>query len=388
MNKDTTTEPALNPQPEPQANSGGNHVRASWNFSLHDIRMNLAHCSHEAKEILIACFLWCIEPKHPVSRPEFAQAIDYDASTIYRIYSGKYINATTRERLEVPPKMVDAARAWLARQRKAYTPIGEFILTPTAERIFLACNLARESKTPVFLWGRSHIGKTWALEKFTADNNHGRTIYVRMKAATGLGGMVKRINERCGNSDKANTADSIDRIKRALTPDTLLILDELHLLQYTYRLNSFFACLEVIREIYDEVGCGMLLCGTELLLEKMRGGKQGEMEQLLRRGVHKFHLPKMPSKEDIAAILGHYGIKFPAKREVVNIEVDGQHISEISYDLLRQLAKDDGIKSITERLRYAEKIASKAKTFATMDHFVEADTRIKSNRIVDNSDWD
>ena len=389
MNKDTTTspEPEDNNQPEPQANSG-NNVRASWNFSLHDIRMNLAHCSHDAKEILIACFLWCIDAKHPVSRPEFATAIGFDPSTIYRIYSGKYINATTRERLEVPPKMVDASRAWLARQRKAYTPIGEFIVTPTAERIFHACNLARESKTPVFLWGRSHIGKTWALEKFAADNNHGRTIYVRMKAATGLGGMVKRINERCGNSDKANTADSIDRIKRALSPDTLLILDELHLLQYTYRLNSFFACLEVIREIYDEVGCGMLLCGTELLLEKMRGGTHGEMEQLLRRGVHKFHLPKMPSKDDITAILGHYGVEFPAKKKTLSIVVDGEHINEIPFDLLRQLAKDHGIKAITERLRYAEKIAAKARTFTTMAHFVEAHVRIQSNGAVDNSDWD
>ena len=350
--------------------------------------MNLAHCSHEAKEALVSCFLWSIDPKHPVTRQEFATAIGADPSTVYRLYAGKYINSTTRERLEAPAKLVQAARTWLARQKKAYTPVGDFILTPTAERIWRTCRLALESKTVAFLWGRSHIGKTWALEKFAGDNNHGRTIYVRMKAASGLGGMVRRINERCGNSDRCNTADAVDRIKAALSPDMLLIIDEVHLLQYTYRLSSFFACMEVIREIHDEVGCGMVLCGTQLLLQKMNAGGHGEMEQLMRRGVHKCQLPEMPTRGDLTAILDHHGIPFPAKKAVLNITVDGQHIQEQPYDLLRQLAKVEGIKAITERLRYAEKIAAKARRQATMAHFIEADIRIKANRYADLSDWE
>ena len=380
----TTPEPEDN---QPETNSG-NNVRASWNFSLHDIRVNLAHCSHEAKEALVACFLWSIDPKHPVTRQEFAAAIGADPSTVYRLYAGKYINSTTRERLEAPAKLVQAAKVWLARQRKAYTPQSDFILTPTAGRIWSTCRLALESHSIAFLWGRSHIGKTWALEKFAGDNNHGRTIYVRMKAASGLGGMVRRINERCGNSDRCNTADAVDRIKAALSPDMLLIIDEVHLLQYTYRLSSFFACMEVIREIHDEVGCGMVLCGTQLLLQKMNAGGHGEMEQLMRRGVHKCQLPEMPTRGDLAAILDHHGIPFPAKKDATNITVDGQHITEQPYDLLRQLAKVEGLKAICERLRYAGKIASKARRAATMAHFVEADVRIKANRFADLNDWD
>jgi DNA transposition AAA+ family ATPase len=381
----TATTPPTEEQPEQNT---GNNVRASWNFSLHDVRVNLAHCNHEAKETLVSCFLWSIDPKHPVSRPEFAQAIGADPSTIYRIYSGKYINPTSRERLEAPAKLVQAAKVWLARQRKAYTPQSDFILTPTAERIFRACRLGQESKSVVFLWGRSHIGKTWALEKFAGDNNHGRTIYVRMKAASGLGGMVRRINERCGNSDKCNTADAVDRIKAALSPDMLIIIDEVHLLQYTYRLSSFFACLEVIREIHDEVGCGMVLCGTQLLLDKMRGGTHGEMEQLLRRGVHKVQLPDLPTRADLAAILDHHGMEFPAKKDTVNVTVDGQHIQEQPYELLRQLAKVEGLKAICERLRYAERIAGKSRKQASMAHFIEADVRIKANRFADLNDWE
>lgn len=383
------TATATTPEPEEQPESNnGNNVRASWNFSLHDVRVNLAHCNHEAKDVLVSCFLWSIDPKHPVSRAEFAQAIGADPSTVYRLYTGKYINPNTKERLQPPTKVVQAAKMWLARQRKAYTPQSDFILTPTAERVFRACRLAQESKSVAFLWGRSHIGKTWALEKFTGDNNHGRTIYVRMKAASGLGGMVRRINERCGNSDKCNTADAVDRIKAALSPEMLVIIDEVHLLQYTYRLSSFFACMEVIREIHDEVGCGMVLCGTQLLLEKMKAGSHGEMEQLMRRGVHKVQLPDLPTRGDLTAIFDHHGIPFPAKKDSLSLHVDGQHITEQPYDLLRQLAKVEGLKAICERLRYAERIASRSRVPTAMAHFVEADVRIKANRHADLNDWE
>lgn len=371
----------------PELQNSGNNVRASWNFSLHDVRVNMAHVDHEAKDILIQCFLWCIDSKHPTSRPEFSRAIGYDNSTVGRIFQGKYV-AQDGRRLDVPPKMVTAAKAWLARQKKAFQPVSDFVETPTARRVFLACQLAQESRTPVFLTGRSHIGKSWALEKYAAANNHGRTVYVRMKAACGLGGMVRRINEKIGNSGKCNTAAAIDRIKNGLTPEMLVIFDELHLLMYTYRLASFFACMEVLREIYDETGCGMVLCGTELLLEKMRGGTHGEMEQFIRRGVHKVRLPKMPTREDISAILDHHGIPFPEKKEKINVEVDGKDYVEQPFELLRQLAIRDGLKAITERLRYANKLALKAGDKASIAHFIEADIRITSNQAPDESDWD
>lgn len=368
--------------------NAGNTARASWRISLHDIRVNLAHCRHDAKEAMVSCFLWCIDPRHPVTANEFAAAVEYDVTTIYRIYAGKYLNPATRERLDVPPKLVGAAKAWLSRQRKAFEPIGDFILTPTARRCWRACEFALESHTPVFLLGRSHLGKTWALEKFAADNNHGRTVYTRILAASGLGGLVRLINNRCGNSDKGNTADTIERIKRALTPDTLLILDEVHLLQYTYRQSSFFACLEVIRDIYDHVKCGMVLCGTDLLMDKMRGGTHGEMEQLIRRGVHRFVLPTMPTRGDVEAFLDHYGLPMPPKSAVSRVDVGGVIVAEKPYDLLRQLARDYGAKAICERLRYADKLASKAKVPMSLDHFVMADAMIKSNACADASDWD
>ena len=270
--------PASDRQLQPNS---GNNIRASWNFSTSDVRVNMHHATADRKKVLIDCFLWAIDEKHPSSLNEFAEAVDYDITVVRRLYQGKYTDQKGT-RYDIPERLAENAKQWLARQRKKFQGKDEFVLTPTAKRIWTTLELARESKTVAFITGPSHIGKTWALENYSARNNHGASPFIRMKAASGLGGMIRRISETLGNASKGNTADLTDRIKKAVSPDMLLIFDELHLLMYTYRIGSFFACLEVIREIHDETGCGVALCGTQLLLEKMQGGKHTEMEQLLR----------------------------------------------------------------------------------------------------------
>jgi hypothetical protein len=204
----------------------------------------------------------------------------------------------------------------------------------------------------------------------------------RMKAASGLGGMVRRINESVGNSAKCNTDAGIERIKKALTPNTLLILDEVHLLAYTYRKESFFACVEVIREIIDETHCGCVLNATDLLLSKLNEGSHGEIEQILRRGVHRLRLPSMPTIADLAAIFEHNKLEFPDANLEVTIETKDartgkkMQIHERPRAVIRQLAKTSGLKAITERLRYGRKLASKAGEDVSWNHVMDAHLRI------------
>lgn len=358
----------------------GNNVRASWPFSLHNVRANMTHCTPDRREAMITAFLWCIDEAHPVDRSAFSARIGYSENAVYKVYAGKYRNPDGTQ-LDIPDKMAQAAANFVDLERERMTGGGKgaFVMTPTARKIWTACDLARESQTPVMLFGRSHTGKTEALRHYAAENNHGRTVYVRMKAACGLGGMVRRIGSRCGVSDKANTAALIDRIKNALTPDMVLILDEMHLLQYTYRVQSFFACIEVIREIYDEVKCGMVICGTELLLEKINQGARGEMEQILRRGVHRLHVSI--TRQDIAAIAKAAGLEMPKAGDTVTV----QGITEKPYAMLQQLARDAGLLAIGERLRYAAKIAARRQEPVSWETVVEAHLTI--NSLSEKQDW-
>jgi DNA transposition AAA+ family ATPase len=361
--------------------NAGDGIRASWRYSLDDIRKNTGHLHPDGQRALVDAFLWCIHRDHSLAFRDFSARVGCDPTTLDRLYRGVY-RSSTGDLLQVPTKILREIQHVLTLEReRAEGGKTDFVLTPTAQKIWTACNLARESQTPVFLWGPSHIGKTWALENYAVRNNHGRTIFIRMKAASGLGGMVRKIAQSLGISDKTNTANLLESIRGAVTEDMLLIFDEVHLLQYTYRLSSFFACMEVLRELYDEAKCGVVFCGTKLLLEKLRQGEHKEMEQLMRRGVHRFPLPSAPTKADIGAILKHAGLEFPDRDTVITVK----RVDEKPFELLRQLAKRDGLKAVTERLRYGRKFATKRKEPLGWEHFIEAHLIIAAAATEDDS---
>jgi hypothetical protein len=412
MQTDTTIEPAaqnLEPfsaeaeAPITQANAG-NTVRASWQFSLDDIRANIARYPADAQQAMVSAFLWCIDLKHPLSKPDFAHRVGASDNLIYKLYTGRY-RSPSGEQMDPAPELIKSIREFLALEAQLYVA-GEidFALTPTAKRIITSCELARESRTPVIMWGPSHVGKTVALRHVATACNHGRTAMAELDAATGLGGMVRCGANALGISDKSNTAALVERMKNALKPDMLMIWDEVHLLHNTYQNKSFFKCVETIRRIYDKTQCGMILCWTDV--KELMAASHGELVQIWRRGVHKVALPVMPTKADLVLVLEHNGLEFPSSEgpqkptvfdsktiAALNKRFDSikdlsfsfpstdrqdrpTEIVERPYDLLRQLAKEQGLKSITERLRYAKKIANKSREQVNWRHFVDAHLRI------------
>lgn len=371
----TTTETPSDVAAIPPKNVGLNN-RSTWRYSLDDIRSNIASYNPEAKGVLVSAFLWCIDPRHPITQADFAKRVGSSENTLYKLYTGKYNHPESGEKMGPSAELVRNISKFLELEKERFTS-GEtqLVITPTLKKIVTACELARESQSIVFVVGPSHVGKTWAMERhYTPNNNHGRTVYIRLQAASGLGGMVRRIAEACGVSPKGNTADLVDAIKNAVSSNMLMIIDEVHLLAHTYRAGSFHNCMEVIREIHDETGMGMVLCFT--LLDQVKAASQKELQQLWRRGVHKVMLPAMPTKGDLAAILQHNGLDFPDRDFKVSISFrDGSKkltIEECPYEILRQVAKNEALLAITERLRYARKLANKADEKLDWKHFVTA----------------
>lgn len=359
-------------------------VRASWNFSLDKIREDIAHFSTEEQDTLVALYRWCIDPLHPIRRSDAALQLKCSAELIYQLLTGKYRNPDKSPK-RPSPEFMDRLKSFLATEAKKYAAVGaDFVHTPSAEKVFTACKLAMESHTPVILSGPSHIGKTWPLRHFAAHNNHGKTFMAELDAACGLGGMARNLAEACGTTGKTNTANLIDRITNALSPDNLLIIDEMHLLKHTYRLNSFFACVEVIRRIYDRKKCGMVLCWTNL--DDLKNASQDELVQVWRRGVHRVALPLMPTKGDLTAIARHHGLDFPEKDLTITFGSGKNMIIEQPYEILRQLAKTSGLKAITERLRYAAKSAQKKQEKLTWWHFTDAHLRIEKLAVAE-AEW-
>lgn len=356
-------------------NQVGNTARATWNFSADAVVANTAHYSAEARELLRWCFHFCIDPRHPIRREEFARRVGYSDNLIFKIFTGSYRHPKTGEQMDCPGKLLTAMKQFKSVEMERLL-LGQtsFVMTPTVEAIFELCDLARESQTPGFLFGASRIGKTKALEQYTLRNNHGGTSYARMGAASGLHGMMRIIANAVGVSPKAECKKLIDRVKKAITPNQLVILDEVHLLVYTYRRESFFACVEVLREIYDECRCGMVLCATNLGRDKFERERRTELEQLFRRGVHRLELGSMPTMADLSAILADHSLQFPKQADKITLG----SVVEKPFALIRQLAREEGLTAITERLRYASKIAALNREPLSWETFVEAHLTIQA----------
>ncbi len=379
---DSIETPAEIETPESNLERQGANARASWRFSADHIQQALAHCTPERKEQLIWCFNWCI--KRGIWFGDFAKQVGYAENTLYKIYTGRHVNPKGGEQYDIPETLHAAAMQFRKLEvRKAKLGETEFIVTPSARRIWNGCDLARESRTPVFIYGASHIGKTWALREYTINNNHGRTVLVRVPSKAGLAGLVKALAEAVGVSAKANTPAMIERIKRALAPNHLVIFDEVHQLQYTYRKESFFACIEVIREIYDHVECGMVLATTNVFRGKFESAQKEELEQLFKRGVHKVQLGDIVRTEDLKPILDKVGLPWPGRRSTV--EISG--VKDQPHEVLRKLAREGGLKAITERIRYGRRLAGNAGEPLSWTHFVHAHLIIETEAQQPVDDW-
>ncbi len=371
---------------EKAATNTGDTPRASWNFSADQLSTDLADYPPDAREILQWCFGWCVAPEHPISFDDFSARIGYASNTVYKVMRGKYTHPITGVRMAPNEKMMRALRDFrrveTSRSRYGST---EFVETPTVQKIRQACDTARESQTPVFLFGSSQIGKTWGLKDY-CRRNPGRNGYACLEPASGLMGMVRTIAAAVGVSPNGNTPDLVARIKKAVSPQMLLIIDEMHVLLYTYRRESFFSCVETLRNIYDSTQCGLVMCMTNLGAQKVETERRGALEQIFRRGVHRVQLGNMPSKADITRILAAWKLEFPAKNELVEVKAGKSEFSDAPYEVLATLAKNDGLKAIVERLRYGVKLAGDNDTPLSWEHFLLANRLIAKNAALE-PDW-
>ncbi len=372
----------------------GDTVRASWPFSLDAIRANIAYMSPAAKEALVWAFTWCIDPMHPIRLEDFCDRIGYARNTIWKIYTGKYTHPDSkpddRKLLDAPEKLLKNIRDFrrIETQRQKLGRVG-FVVTPTVKRIFEACDVARKSQTPVFLYGASQIGKTEALRQYCIENNHGRSVLVELEAVNGLRGLLQAVAAKVGVSPNANTPDLIERLKKAVTPDMLVALDEVHLLANVYRKGSFFACMETVRRIFvDHCKCGLVLTFTLLGYGAAEKEKARELEQIFRRGVHRYNLGDRPTTKDVAAIVKAWSLEMPAKHDEITIRLSHGEVKDYPFQRLGELAKGEGLKAIVERLRSTAEVAADKGETITWEHFVFVDALIRKNALTPSHGWE
>ena len=239
--------------------------------------------------------------KRKLSLAQMAEQLDTSTTTVSRALRGIYEGDLGL----ICDKAKLAVRLWQER-----AGFGQRIYVPTAiaKKVESVCEFALTRQVPVILTGLSQQGKTTALKRF-AEQSDAAVRFVRIPAACSLSEFLDELCEACGvASHHFNNGLRKHRVMTTLNDRSLLIVDELHELVISCTKASALKICEVLREIYDRTGCGMVLCGTDTLrIDLLEGAHAAWLDQLVQRSVS-VSLPRQLTAQDIRAVAKAYGL--------------------------------------------------------------------------------
>jgi DNA transposition AAA+ family ATPase len=330
-------------------NQAQNQDRSSWPFGGDHVIQATNKLPERDRDAVRWLFFHSIE--NGITMKGAAEAIRYSSTTVYRLCKGEYDGDVG--------KVAEAIAGYRRIAEERSTLVSEsFVETATAKRIFQICDAASLYQIIAAIYGDSQTGKTTALEEYTRRHNHGATKLIRLPAAAGVQMMIRTFAEACQISPRSSFEALRKRVLKAIDANTLVIIDELHQAFSTYHSNSRIACLEIIREIHDRTGCGMVLCGTNIARDEIQDGPHKRLlEQINRRGVFKLQLPQYATIDDRNAIAKHYGL--PVAKG------DAKH-------LVDRIIKSNGLKAYVTYLKAAARLANRRKLDVNWDHFIAA----------------
>jgi DNA transposition AAA+ family ATPase len=294
--------------------------------------------------------------ENDLSLDELSKSVRYDASTLHRVFHGKYEGNLKKVCDEI------ASFKSLAEER-AHGKKLDFIETALARRIWRVCAAALEFQRIAVIIGDSQTGKTIALERYAAEHNHGSTIYVRCPTSGNFALFLRKLARALRISENLNKNELIMRITSAFDDRMLLIVDEVHQCCFG-RSDSAIRTIEFIREIHDQSRCGVVLCGTKVFDDEMETGKFSKiLNQTKRRRLCKLMLPDQPTRDDLNTFAAAYGLP-PAS---------GDHLK-----LQSEVIKLEALGMWLTVLRMAAKLASKRGQKMTWEHVAQAHAGLRS----------
>lgn len=242
---------------------------------------------------------------------DIAARVGYNKTTVARLFTGDY---------GANPAAAIASIADFRRQYndRAWIEQIPFVETTIARKIWAAIDYSRAYQEIVSIIGHSQWGKTTACEEYKRRKDEGAgkstVVLVRLPVSPSPTRLIGSLTRTLGITSNAPFDRTMEAIKRTLTPQHVIIVDEAHMAS----LSSLrgLKTIETLREIYDEIHCGLVLVGTHVWGKSLRGETRetrtwsGYLKQTQLRGIN-VTLPTTLSYEDKQAVWSACGLPDP-----------------------------------------------------------------------------
>ena len=294
-----------------------------------------------------------------LSLGELSTRTKIDAAVLSQVFRGKYT-------AKVDNTVAAIERFFKIEEMRSQVQKVPFIPTSLTRKIWNVCDLAVKFQRIGFIFSESQIGKSAALKSYTAEHNHGSTIYVSVPTGGTLLNFQAALAKALRISPHQRQAELRERIKAAFDDRMLLIVDEAHQCIPSRQSTSYrsLQTLEFVREIGDSRGCGMVLCATNVFPKAMKedAGVGKILEQIKRRRFAMLNLPPEPTQADLNTFAAHYGLE-PSEGESRLIE--------------KQVINEEGLGMWLTYLRMANELAANGKTRLLWAHVLSAHANLE-----------
>ncbi len=237
----------------------------------------------------------------------------YDKNTLYQLFRGSY-GVSGGGKFASWNNVIKTIREFkkieIEEMKKKNVGIIE---TEVKQTVWRCCDAALNDGMVSFIYGRTRIGKSVALQAYQREHNHGQTIYIEMGSGWTRTRFVRELARKFGNGVKATKSWALeDAIFDTLKRSNLLIVDEFHKALTTTGERQSATVLEFIRDIRDKTRCGLVLCATKVGMERFETGVNKQtFEQLIGRSIIKAVLPDRPPVKDLDAIARSFDLPVP-----------------------------------------------------------------------------
>lgn len=245
---------------------------------------------------------WARE-KAEKSNSEIAELLDCSPAVVSQMLKGSYSGDVD--------KYVRRMGQILKRQRKrSVAPVEpSFVKNTTAKKVIEGLWNAHTEKTLVFVVGPTGVGKTRAAKHYCNRDAAARYLATgegcRPRAL--VGALADLLDVETSGRGTWGLRRDISRSLRG--SDQLLVLDEVdYLPEKTH---------QVIRQIHDEAGCGVVLVGTPACLRRLRESKSDTKAQIMGRVARVVELGPC-SDRDLREIAGQWDLDQETVDALVN----------------------------------------------------------------------